>query len=264
MKDFNLNGYSLSLSKSGNMSLVKRPPWFFGGDLIEIICEADKEAVEQLLPKPLKIVKNKILVSLTMVDMTSAADIHELLENPEKSQYKEFLVKIYCEYENRFFWYVPVSWVTTDFSLLRGFLMGFGKRIGNIHITRAHLLNPLNNKPNKGASVVGICNSNNDINVKIKLTLKSQELTDPFAGTGMLVMKHFPGEKTPIIHELAELKVDEYKRDNYWLADGKLLRFESEFEEIKNLNLRKVIFARKYIEGFKLLGTKKIYDYEKK
>lgn len=262
MSHFNLKGYTHTFSKSGTMSLVKQPPWHFGGDLIEVISEVNPETISHLIPAPLKIDKNKSFLSITMVNMISAVNKEEYLEMPNKCQYKECLIKIYCKFKGGYYWFVPISWVTTDFSLMRGYVMGFGKRLGSIFITKTHELNPLNvTISRESPSMVGICNSTSDINIRIELTHDKKNINDMFTGTGMLVLKHFPGIEGPVIHQISQLRVVDYNRKNYRSAKGRVVNFESEFKELKDIKFGKVVCARSFIEGFTLLGTDSVYEY---
>lgn len=231
---------------------------------MEVVFSTNSGSIEALIPKPLELITNKYYVSLTMVNMISTISPDEALSQPDACQYRECLIKIYCQFNGKPYWYVPVSWVTTDFSLLRGFLMGFGKRLGEIHLTQFHPLNTLVPEKKKGSTLHGICSSRNDIHAEMSVKLQTIASDWMFAGTGMAVMKHFPGDTvndTPLIHQLVELSVENYVQKDLWLAHGEIKQLTSRFSEINSLQPHEIVGARVASEGFKLLGTKLLYNY---
>lgn len=256
-------GYSLPISPRGRASLVTTPPWYFGGDLHEVIFETDASVLKNFLPVPLQLVPKKPWVSISMVDMISTSSLEEATSSPERTQYKECLIKLYCSLNNDPFWYVPISWVTADFSLLRGFIMGFGKKMGSIHITKYHEMHPLLGNKKVGSLISCHCESPHNMRIAttIKLTKKVDFDTAPVSG--MCVTRHFPSiqnGRDVEIRQLTKLVVKDYAKKEVWQGTGTV--HISGNEEIAKLQPTKIISARIASEGFCLTGTELLFDYK--
>lgn len=264
------SGYSLPLSPGGKASLVTRPPWFFGGDAVELAYLADARLVQSFLPWPFQPSAHLGLISITMVDMTSLSCYEEAFDNPERTQYRECLIKIHCQIGDKTGWYVPMTWVDKDFSLLRGFIQGFGKRLGSIHMTKFHDLNPLIGGKRPGAKIRAICESFNGIHIDVGLELNEQTSSDVFVGlspegTSMFVTRHFPDIENPAnltVHEVSELVVTGARKDDIWLGSGELRLYGNASEDVLSLQPLRVLGARCFREGFELRGGRVIYRYE--
>lgn len=263
----NLSGYSLPLLPNGKSALVEAPPWFFGGDGIEVIFRTNLDDFKSFLPEPLEISELAGYVSVTIVDMTSVSSAEMAFTNPERSQYRECLIKLHCSYKGKPGWYVPITWVDKDFSLLRGFIQGFGKKIGRIDITKLHDLNPLLGKPHEGSKIKAVCESFNHIHVELMLELTERSESDPFEGNSMYVTRHYPNISNPLepsIYELSELVIDNSIRTDIWNANGKIiLSSVEEDDEIMKLQPVEIIAARTYKEGFVLHGGRILHSYKK-
>lgn len=259
-----LKGFSLPLSPNGDMSLVSSPPWYFGGELMEVVYRTDSEKLASFVPSPFKLIPGRPFMSIAIVDMISLNNTKEAFTNPERTQYKECLIKIYCLINNQPVWYVPTSWVTTDFSLMRGFLMGFGKKLGIIATTKLHELNPALGNKRAGSKLKGICEAFNGIHIQLELSLTKQVDKLEFTGMDMCVCRHFPdveNPKQPLVHDVSKLSVSDYKRGDIWLALGDVKITNNPNEPISALQPKEIITARTYREGFTLEGVKSIFRY---
>lgn len=150
-----MKGFTLPLSPEGTAALVEAPPWGFGGDSLDISFKVDLETFRRFLPEPFELSSKPGLISITFVDMTSLSNPDLAYANPERTQYRECLIKMHCKFKNQEGWFVPLSWVDRDFSLLRGFIQGFGKKLGTIHLTKFHELNPLIGSKSSGKKMKG-------------------------------------------------------------------------------------------------------------
>lgn len=259
----NLLGYSLPLSPSGQSSLVSSPPWYFGGDVLEIAFLANKEILQQFIPSPLKLCEDGI-AAVSIVDMTSISEKEFAYDRPELTQYRECLLKILCEFEGRRGWFVPTTWVNTDFSLLRGFIQGFGKQLGQIHITKFHKMNTLIGERVIGSKIKGICEVFNSIHISLGLSISKETTDDYFKGISMFVMRHYPdieNSSQTIVQELSELQVKDYRKSEILVGEGEINIMSLNRSEWANIQPLKVISARCFSEGFKLIGGKILHKY---
>lgn len=138
-----MKGYSLPFSPSGTSSLVKAPPWHFALDCLLVDYVAAPEVVRAFLPNPLTLDESApgaVQIAICDGSAVSHADPGQASRSPAEVNYRECLIKLRCRFHGMSAWYVPIAWVTNDHSLLRGFLMGFSKRIGQVDLTHFHRL----------------------------------------------------------------------------------------------------------------------------
>lgn len=265
--DTGLKGYSLPLSLMGTASLIDGPDWHFGGELAEVIYKTDPEVFAALLPKPFQAIVNKPIVSIAIVDMVSATSADQAYDHPERTNYRECIIKMYCTLNGENVWYSPAAWVTKDFSLMRGFLLGFGKKIGLIEFTNPHPLNPVMKGKRAGTRLKNVCEAFNNIHFETSLTLTKQPETSTeldFSGIPLCVTRHFPSTADPeklLYHDVSKLRVSNYQRDNVWLAEGSVKITQNADEPATQLQPLEVLTARTFSEGFTLHGTETMYVY---
>jgi acetoacetate decarboxylase len=131
-------GYSLPLSPGGSASLVPSPPWHYVGDFIVIEYWADPDAVAAVLPPGMvPFAEDPGRCAALFVDWQSCSDSGEELTDPARSQYKEFFVVVNATLDGEHVTTCPYIWVDRDFALVRGWIQGFPKKLGEVHITRS-------------------------------------------------------------------------------------------------------------------------------
>ena len=132
-----LQGYSLPRSPEGKASLVPLPPWHYVGDFLVLEYWADPEAVAAVLPQGLEpFSEDQGRAAALLVDWQSCTDSREELLDPARSQYKEFFVVVNALLDGEPVTTCPYIWVDRDFSLVRGWIQGFPKKLGSIWLTR--------------------------------------------------------------------------------------------------------------------------------
>ena len=263
----NLTGFSLPFAPHGLSSLVDSPPWFFGGDGYEVFFRCDPEKIKAFIPYPLTVSDRVGLVCVTIVDMTSVDGGNLAFDYPERAQYRECLFKIHCEFEGKPGWFVPATWVDKDFSLLRGFIQGFGKKLSQIHITKLHHMNPMIGGRQQGARIKAICESFARVRIELELELQRPNEKDLFAGNSMFVMRHFPDTANAgkaLVHDISELVVHNAKKTDFWDCSGDIRISGDPREEVTSLIPETIVAARCFSEGFELHGGRVLYDYLRK
>ena len=131
------SGYSLPLSPGGTASLVPAPPWHYVGDFLVIEYWADPAAVAAVLPPGLEPHADPGRCAALFVDWQSCADSGEELLEPGRGQYKEFFIVVNAMLEGAEVTNCPYIWVDRDFALVRGWIQGFPKKLGQIEMTRS-------------------------------------------------------------------------------------------------------------------------------
>jgi enduracididine biosynthesis enzyme MppR len=131
-----LNGYTLPLSPGGRSALVPAPPWYFSGDVLMVEYRADPDAIRAFLPAGLEPAGDGLAAAI-FGDWQSCTDGGAELSDPNRAQYHEFYIALACEWDGRPVARCPFCWVDKDFSLVRGLIQGYPKKMGSIGITRS-------------------------------------------------------------------------------------------------------------------------------
>ena len=131
-------GYSLPLSPGGGASIIPSPPWHYVGDFIVIEYWADPDAVAAVLPPQMApYAEDPGRCAALFVDWQSCSDTGEELTDPARSQYKEFFVVVNATLDGEHVTTCPYIWVDRDFALIRGWIQGFPKKLGEVQVTRS-------------------------------------------------------------------------------------------------------------------------------
>ena len=131
-------GYSLPLSPRGTASLVPAPPWHYVGDFLVIEYWADPAAVAAVLPEGLE-PHPTIRAAARRSSSTGsrARTTGDELVDPVRGQYKEFFIVVNALLDGEPVTTCPYIWVDKDFALVRGWIQGFPKKLGEIEMTRS-------------------------------------------------------------------------------------------------------------------------------
>ena len=62
--------------------------------------------------------------------------------NPERTQYRECAIWVGCSFQGTPGQICLLIWVSNDFTMARGWFMGFAKKLGQTYLTEYHPLNP--------------------------------------------------------------------------------------------------------------------------
>ena len=131
-------GYSLPLTPEGRSSIIPAPPWHYVGDFLVIEYWADPAAVAAVLPEGLEpFADDPGRCAALFVDWQSCTDSGEELLDPARGQYREFFLVVNATMDGEHVTTCPYIWVDTDFALIRGWIQGFPKKLGSIHMTRS-------------------------------------------------------------------------------------------------------------------------------
>ncbi len=235
-----LKGYMLPLSPEGRASLMDAPPWHYGGDVMHLTFTAEEKKARALLPPPLEPGPNPGEGAVWFVEWVSVSAANPDLSfiNPERSMYRECIVMVKCQFQGTPGYYVPYIWVDNDFTLMRGFVQGFPKKLGRVHITRLHDLTPKVGGKRVGAKMKGICVSHEERIVEGSLIFTRQVGPGEVPAVRFYLMRHFPdfaNPDKPIVHDLMVSNVTDVKIGEAWAGDGDVRFMPSVLEEVADL-----------------------------
>ncbi|CAB3394642.1 acetoacetate decarboxylase family protein [Kyrpidia spormannii] len=234
-----LKGYSVPRSPEGRASIVPAPPWHYAGDFLVLEYWANPEAVAAVLPSALKPYhKDPGRCAALFVDWQSCTDEGEELLDPIRAQYREFFIVVNALYGDELVTYCPYIWVDRDFALARGWIQGFPKKLGSIHITRTY------DVPSRAASQVvpgarfaGTAAANDHRLAHGVVTLEKPSPDGPTHNAPPLMnVRHFPrlaaGQHDhPAVHELVRARSFNREIANIWEGTAELQLYPVPNEE---------------------------------
>lgn len=263
---FPLHGYTLPLSPEGKSALVEPPPWHYGGEVIEIMFKADPDRVRELIPPPLEMGLEPGMCLLWFVHWISVSDSNPELVyiNPERTQYNECLVMVGCQLNGEPGYLVSYAWVDNDFTLMRGFVQGFPKKLGRIYMTQLHDMNPVVGGKRAGARLRGICEAHGEriVTASLALTRLAQPTERP--PVRFYLLRHFPDiedPQRPAVQEIVESVVSHVEVGEIWAGEGEVSVAASEIEEVAALKPTEVRGGFLMSMGLTLAGGRVLYRY---
>jgi acetoacetate decarboxylase len=249
MKRSNPRGYTAPLSPRGSEGIVPPPPWHYCGDLTIVEYRANPDAVISLLPTELEPADDPGAVAAIFADWQSCSDdSHELLD-PIESQYKEFIIVVGCKFQGK-----PVSrcvyiWVDKDFSMFRGWIQGFPKKLASIHISRSYAVGRATPRLEPGSKFAGTCTAGSREVARAVVTLRQISKTGPtLHGPPMHNTRHFPalnGTK-PAVFELVTGAAYDFASTEIWEGDGEVTLGSNTIEDLR------AIAPKEMLKGYRL------------
>jgi len=263
---FPLKGYTLPLTPEGHSSLVDPPPWYYGGEVMQLIFRTDAARAKELIPPPLESGPDPGQGIVWFTEWVSVSELNLDLAfiNPERAVYRECLVMIQCSFQGETGYIVPYVWVDNDFTLMRGFVQGFPKKLARIYLTRLSELNPKVGGKRAGAKMKGICEAHGERIVEGSLVLTQQVEPSDLPPVKFYLMRHFPNIEdatTPTVHEIVSSIVSDVKVADIWKCEATLKFSESAVEEVAALKPVEMLGGFFHNMGFTIKGGKVLHNY---
>lgn len=238
-----LAGYTAPLSPDGRAGIVPPPPWHYSGDFLIAEYQADPAAVEALLPEELEPARDPGAVAAIFADWQScSADLHELTD-PIQSQYREFFIVVGARFRGE-----PVSrcvyiWVDKDFSMYRGWIQGFPKKLASIHITRLFAVGKGTPRLEPGARFGATCAANDRQIARMTVTLERLSETGPQVNDPpMHNTRHFPAASgmDPSVFELVRAGGRDREVSPIWEGSAELRFYDDTLEDLGSIAPREM------------------------
>ena len=94
---------------------------------------------------------------------------------PDRTTYMEAALGVRCRFDGKQGVFYPVMWVTTEWSLLRGILNGYQKRLADgIYMTRLHPLNPGLKPISPGTKLGGFCVKGPETTLSLEVAVEKE------------------------------------------------------------------------------------------
>jgi acetoacetate decarboxylase len=232
---------------------------------MQLLFRADPEKVKEFIPPPLDLGPEPGLGIVWFVEWVSVSESNPDLAflNPERSVYKECIIMVQCSFKGEPGYLVPYIWVDNDFTLMRGFIQGFPKRLARIYFTKLHELNPKIGGKRAGAKVKGICEAHGERLVEGSLVFKGHADPSELPRVRFYLMRHFPSiedSSKTVAHEIAS-SVGEINVADVWKGEAKITFFPSELEELAVLAPVEVLGGFYHGTGLTIHGGKVLHRY---
>jgi acetoacetate decarboxylase len=235
-----LRGFCYPLTPGGVSSLVGDLPWHYATEYLTIAYRTDPAAITAYLPEPLAPGLEPDLAYVAFSRWWSLWDNQPEMAftNPERTQYRECAIWVGCSFQGTAGQVCLQVWVSNDFTLARGWFMGFAKRLGQIYLTEYHPLNPRMPLLGPGAKMKGyVCAHGERLiegTLAIEKKIACEELPQPM-GLPIFHIRHFPSivrGAPPSVLELVRLGAENVRYgEDLWAGRGTLRFFPSEIEE---------------------------------
>jgi acetoacetate decarboxylase len=263
-----LRGYSLPRSPEGRSSLVPAPPWHYVGDFVVIEYWAEPTAVEAVLPPGLEPHPDPGRCAALFVDWQSCTDSREELDDPIRSQYREFFVVVNALLDGEPVTLCPYIWVDTDFALVRGWVQGFPKKLGSIHMTRQFALSS-NAGPDlvPGGRFAGTLAAGDRRLAFGAVTLEGESAQGPTHNDPPLVnVRHFPRlaagrHDDPAVHELVRARSRDRAISSIWEGPAELELYPAPGEELSALAPTRVGKGFRFTFAYTVDDLETVHDY---
>jgi Acetoacetate decarboxylase (ADC) len=237
-----LRGYSVPRSPEGRSSLVPAPPWHYVGDFFVLEYWADPAAAAAVLPPGVEPHPDPGRCAALFVDWQSCSESGAELDDPIRSQYHEFFVVVNGLLDGEPVTTCPYIWVDRDFALARGWIQGFPKKLGSIHMTR-HF--PLTSRAagalEAGARYAGTLAAGDRRLAFGAVTLERETAEGPTHNDPPLVnVRHFPRleagrHEEPAVHELVRARGRDRSISPIWEGKAELELYPAPNEELAAL-----------------------------
>jgi acetoacetate decarboxylase len=259
-------GYTAPLTPEGRAGIVPAPPWHYTGDFLIVEYRTNPDAVIALLPKELEPAADPGAVAAIFADWQSCSDDRHELVDPIESQYKEFFLVVGCTYQGR-----PASrcvyiWVDKDFAMYRGWIQGFPKRLGSIHLTRTFAVGA------KAAPVVGpggrfgaTCTAGSREIAHAVVTLRARSAGGPTVNAPpMHNTRHFPSfdRPAPAVFELVEAGGRDREISDIWEGDAELRLGSNTIEPLQDIAPRQILKGYRFTFAYTVDGGRVLTQHD--
>jgi acetoacetate decarboxylase len=259
-------GYTAPLSPDGRAGLVLAPPWHYSADFLVVEYRTDPDAVLALLPSELEPAADAGAVAAIFADWQVCSDDgHELLD-PVQGQYKEFFLVVGCTFRG-----TPASrcvfiWVDKDFAMMRGWIQGFPKKLGAIHMTRVFPVGRATPRIEPGARFAATCTAGSREIARALVTLRRVSDTGPtVTDPPMHNTRLFPAYRglVPDVFELVRAGGRDRVISELWEGDAELTLGSNTIEPLDSIRPAEIMKGYRFSFGYSVDGGDVLLQHDK-
>jgi hypothetical protein len=242
-----LRGFTAPRSLLGAAALVPSPPWHFAGDVLAVEFWNDPEISVDTLPKGVKLDSGSPGHSVALfTDYQFTAENDEYLD-PARYQSRGFSILLDAMWKGARIAWCPYCYVDNDAALMRGWIQGYPRKLGTVHLTRSFAAASAASVPLAHDSRFSACMSaHGRLLAQARVTLREKaECLAGLLDRRIVGRRYFPRlseglHDEPAVDELVRCVSDRPLITNVWTGDGELDFPEAYGEELEVLGPLKV------------------------
>lgn len=142
-----LKGFTAPRSPWGIAALVPSPPWHFAGDVLAVEFWNDPEVSVHMLPAGVELderCRGRSVALFTDYQFTAQNDEHL---DPARYQCRGFSVLLDAMWRGSPIAWCPYCYVDNDAALMRGWIQGYPRKFGTVHLSRAFVASSIASAP---------------------------------------------------------------------------------------------------------------------
>jgi len=262
-----IKGFTNPLSPNGRAQLVEPLPHHISADAIRVLFRAGEATARAYLPEGLEPVEGGLGYAY-VADMVkvSADEPDQTFLNPERTQYGEGIIGFYCRRGETFGRFSAFIWVTEDWSMFFGQLMGWAKKMGEVRRTHLNPFNPGMTGYGPGARLSGQVHRRGHmlfrIGVEVERSVEPSEM--PAYGDRGFMVRYLPsiGPQLPEIHQLLSLKLKAVKTGDVFTGRPTMQIGTSDNEDLDGLHSVELVSGWAFKQGWTTdASVELVHDY---
>jgi len=208
----------------GPTSAIEKGPWHYGADYVTVFFRGEPASLKQLVPPPFIVDDGLCMAYVCEIVSVSDTGQDMVADRPDRTVYHEAAVGVRSRFKDRKGVFFPVMWVTTEWSLLRGLLNGYQKRLADrICMTKLHPLNPGLKPVSPGSRFGGFCVKGPGQTLSLEVSVQKAGTPSDLPSFGATFgMRRFPrtdaGQEA--ISEPVEMLKTNSKLSDVWTGSG--------------------------------------------
>lgn len=237
----------------GQTSAIEKGPWHYGADYVSVYFKGDPSSLKQLLPPPFAVDEGFCVAYVCEIISVGESGADLVASRPDRTIYQEAAVGVRCRFGEKKGVFYPVMWVTTEWSLLRGILNGYQKRLADrISLTKLHPLNPGLERISPGMKFGGFCVKGNETTLSLEVKIEKQGSPSDLPSFGATFgLRQFPrtDSSQATVDEPVEILKSNSRVSDVWIGEGSVRT---------SLDVGRVrpVFGAVYRSGFTISGSK--------